>query len=110
MGKFLEEISLPYDEKEAARRISEWTKSEGVRLKIKNKKDNFVRLGGKVGVMGMRKGVTFELTLKPDGIHSECWVGGMIKESIEPGIGWAGKLAKDSAWGQYESLKEKLLS
>lgn len=110
MGKFIEEISLPYDEKEAIRRIAEWTKMEAVKLKVKKKKSDFVKLEGKVGVLGMRKGVTFELTLKPDGIHSECWVGGMIKESIEPGIGWAGKLAKDSAWGQYESLKEMLLS
>ena len=110
MGKYIEDISLPYGEKEAAQRIADWTRSEGVRLKVKKKKDDFVRLEGKVGLMGIRKGVTFELTLKSDGIHSECWVGGMIKESIEPGIGWAGKLAKDSAWGQYESLKEKLLS
>jgi hypothetical protein len=110
MGKFIEDIKLPYSEKEAAQRIADWTKSEGVKLRVAKKKDNFVRLEGKVGVMGMRKGVTFELTLNPDGIHSECWVGGMVKESIEPGFGWAGKLAKDSAWGQYESLKQKLLS
>lgn len=110
MGKFIEDISLPYDEKEATQRIAEWTKMEGVKLKVKKKKSNFVKLGGKVGVIGMRKGVTFELTLNPDGIHAECWVGGMIKESIEPGIGFAGKLAKDSAWGQYVSLKEKLMA
>jgi len=108
MGKFIEDISIPYDEKEAVQRISDWTKKEGVRLKVKKKKSDFVKLGGKVGVIGMRKGVTFELTLSPGGIHAECWVGGMIKESIEPGIGWAGKLAKDSAWGQYVSLKETL--
>ncbi|MHA2025091.1 MAG: hypothetical protein ACW98U_04235 [Candidatus Thorarchaeota archaeon] len=110
MGRFMEEISLPYGEQEAIQRIAEWTKMEGVKLKVKKKKSNFVKLGGKVGMMGMRKGVTFELTLKPDGISTECWVGGMIKDSIEPGIGWSGKLAKDSAWGQYESLKAKLLS
>ncbi len=108
MGKFIEEISLPYDEKEAVQRIVAWTKSEGAKLKVKKKKNDFVKLGGKVGVIGMRKGVTFELTLKPDGIHAECWVGGMIKDSIEPGFGWGGKLAKDSAWGQYVSLKENL--
>jgi hypothetical protein len=109
MGKFIEDISLPYDVNEAAQRIAEWTKMEGVKLKVKKKKGNFVKLGGKVGVIGMRKGVTFELTLNPDGIHAECWVGGMIKDSIEPGFGWSGKLAKDSAWGQYESLKAKLM-
>ncbi len=110
MGKFIDDISLPYDEKEATQRIAEWTKMEGVKLKVKKKKSNFLKLEGKVGVIGMRKGVTFELTLNPDGIHAECWVGGMIKESIEPGIGFAGKLAKDSAWGQYVSLKEKLMT
>ena len=71
MGKFMEEISLPYGEKEAAQRIVEWTKMEGVKLKVKKKMDNFVKLGGKVGVIGMRKGVTFELTLKPHGISAE---------------------------------------
>lgn len=110
MGKYIEDISLPYGENETAQRIAEWVKMDGVKLKVKKKKSDFVKLGGKVGLIGMRKGVTFELTLKPNGIHAECWVGGMIKSSIEPGFGWAGKLAKDSAWGQYLSLKEKLES
>ncbi len=108
MGKFVEDIVLPYGEEEAAKRIGMWLKTEDAKgLKVSQKGPGYIRLYDSWGNIATgKKSIWYELWVRPEGVHAECWVGGMVKTSIEPGV-W-GVLPRMRAWDRYLSLKKFL--
>jgi hypothetical protein len=110
LGKFIEDIVLPYGEDEAAKRIGTWLGTEAAKsFKVKKKGPGYVKLKGTWGnIVTGKQSIWFELWVRPEGVHAECWVGGMVKTSIEPGL-W-GALPRKKAWDRYLSLKGTLQS
>jgi hypothetical protein len=108
VGKFVEDIVLPYGEEEAAKRIGTWLGTEEAKgLRVSKKGPGYVKLYDSWGnIVTGKKSIWYELWIRPEGVHAECWVGGMVKTSIEPGV-W-GVLPRMKAWDRYLSLKKYL--
>ncbi|MFW9804824.1 MAG: hypothetical protein ACFFFC_19365 [Candidatus Thorarchaeota archaeon] len=107
MGKYIHLVKLPFGKDEAARRIGDWLRSGETFMKVREKRSDFVRLKGRFGPFLAKSELTFDLYFMRDAIRFECWIGNVVKYSIEP-ESYFGMYPRDIAWAEYQKLMDAL--
>ncbi|RDE17097.1 MAG: hypothetical protein C4K47_00040 [Candidatus Thorarchaeota archaeon] len=101
MGTYVENIHFPLGASEAIRRVNKWHESEGKDFKVLEKSENHIEI--------RHKTLHIIITLIPDHLRIEAWVGGITKYSIAPDV-IVGALARRQGWKEYQTLKQVLIS
>ncbi len=101
MGTYVEDIYFPLGNSEAIRRVNKWHEGEGKDFKVLNKGENHIEI--------RHKTLHITITLIPDHVRIEAWVGGITKYSIAPDV-IVGALARRQGWKEYQTLKQVLAS
>ena len=110
MATYSELIMLPYCRENwqlAAKRVGEWLRSSGTIMMVAEKGHQSVRLRGTTGTFPFSSPITFVLRFSEQGVDFEGWIGDAPKMSIKPS-GLVGKLVRDVAWTEYQSLVRAL--
>jgi hypothetical protein len=99
MGTYIEEIGFPLGEQEARNRIEKWRTRDGKDFKLEKKGPNWLHIKYKT--------MHFVITLQPNSIRFEAWVGGITKYSIDSKA-TVGAIARREGWNVYMTLRNIL--
>ena len=97
MGTYIEDIYFPLGDDEARKRIDVWREDKGKKFKLKKKGSNFIEISYET--------IHFVITLIPDYVRIEAWVGGFKKYEISPTAIY-GLIGRRQGWKVYSELRE----
>jgi len=97
VGVYTEDIYTPYGHEEVKRRFNAWKETKGKGFKFLGHSDNSITIKWKT--------LHFIITLIPDHVRIEAWVGDGVKYAIS-NKAFVGGIARLQGWRIYETLRD----